>query len=247
MTADKGWQGAGLTAGVVLTGLVALGWYAVKASGAQVFGPSVYRGRRGRRSLALTFDDGPSPGTVELVTYLAGQGVRATFFMCGANVERHPEIALAVHRAGHEIGNHTWSHARLCPRLGWQMAWRSRAEIFAEFARTQRLLATLGVRPTLLRAPYGLRWFGLRAVQRRLGLLGVMWTVIGRDWALPAEAVARLVLRKAAPAGIICLHDGRDTRAHPDILPTLEAVRLIVPALKREGYRFETVSELLAP
>lgn len=99
----------------------------------------------------------------------------------------------------------------------------------------------------LMRAPYGLRWFGLRAVQRQLGLLGVMWTVIGYDWVLDADAITKLVLRKAAPSGVICLHDGRDIRPNPDISQTLGAVKLIVSALKRQGYTFETVSNLLRP
>ena len=237
-----GWSaGQVAVAGVAALGaLAAVALYAVKAPASQVFGRSVYRGAGRRRSIALTFDDGPSPGTRELLAYLEEEGVRATFFQCGANVARHPELALDVQRAGHEIGNHTWSHPRLCPRLGWQPSVLSRQEVFAEFARTQGLLEGMGIQPRLLRAPYGLRWFGLRAVQRRLGLLGVMWTVIGRDWELDAQAIAALVLRKAAPGGIVCLHDGRDTRAEPDIRQTLAAVRLIVPELKRRGYGFET-------
>ena len=198
--------------------------------------------------MALTFDDGPSPGTLELLDYFAQQGIKATFFQCGANIERHPEIARAVHAGGHEIGNHTFSHARLCPRLGWQPNLRSAANIFSEFARTQDVLEReVGVRPALLRAPYGLRWFGLRAVQRKLGLLGVMWTVIGRDWELDAPSIARLVLDRTAPGGILCLHDGRDIQPNPDIGQTIEAVKRLVPALQQQGYRFETVSELLHP
>ncbi len=219
--------------------------YALKAPSSQVFGPSVHMGQRDRRSVALTFDDGPSPGTLELLDYLDRHQVRATFFQCGANVERHPEIAREVHLAGHEIGNHTYSHPRLCPRLGWQLNIRSRQDIFREFARTQEILESIGAKPRLLRVPYGLRWFGLREVQRRLGLLGVMWTVIGHDWEWNADDVANLLLRKATPGGIMCLHDGRDIRPKPDIRVTLAAVKRIVPLLKRSGYSFECVSDLL--
>ena len=222
--------------------------YAVKARRSRVFGASRYRGPGARRSIALTFDDGPSPGTLELLDYLAGQKVCATFFQCGANVARHPEIARAVHAAGHEIGNHTYTHARLAPRLGWQPVFRSPQSIYEEFATTQALLqGQVGVCPRLLRAPYGLRWLGLRSAQRRLGLQGVMWTVIGHDWEWDAAAITELVLGKATAGGIVCLHDGRDIRPNPDIGPTLEAVRRIVPELKRRGFCFETVSELLRP
>ncbi len=210
--------------------------------------PSVHQGPGQRHSIALTFDDGPSPGTTALVDYLQSQEVAATFFQCGQNVVRHPETARTVHLAGHEIGNHTFSHPRLCPRLGWPPNLLSPYTIYNEFARTQKVLETeVGVSPRLLRAPYGLRWFGMRTVQRRFKLKAVMWTVIGRDWVLPSRAISERVLKAANPGGIICLHDGRDIQPNPDISETLEAVRHIVPALRDKGYTFETVSDLLRP
>src|SRR4051812_25131475 len=86
--------------------------YAVRGRSSHVFGPSVYRGQGTRRSIALTFDDGPSPGSLQLLDYFAREGVKATFFQCGVNVLRHPDISRTVSEAGHEIGNHTYSHAR---------------------------------------------------------------------------------------------------------------------------------------
>jgi peptidoglycan/xylan/chitin deacetylase (PgdA/CDA1 family) len=99
----------------------------------------------------------------------------------------------------------------------------------------------------LFRAPYGVRWFGLRGAQKRLDLLGVMWTVIGRDWRWPAARVSQLLLRRAANGGIICLHDGRGVEASPDISATLAAVERVIPALKQRGFHFETVSQILCP
>ncbi|GAC1355933.1 MAG: hypothetical protein NVSMB3_01720 [Acidobacteriaceae bacterium] len=213
-----------------------------------MFAPSLDCGSGGRLSIALTFDDGPSPGTVALLDYLNTEGVQATFFQCGENILRYPEIARAVHAAGHEIGNHTFSHPRLCPRMGWPPNLLSPYRVYQEFARTQRILESeVGVRPRLLRAPYGLRWFGMRTVQRRLDLRSILWSVIGRDWMLPASAIAERVLQGATPGGIVCLHDGRECQPHPDITETLAAVREIVPRLRDQGYRFETVSELLRP
>lgn len=233
------WQwvaGSGATAAA----LAGVGAYAIAAPSAQVFGPSVMRGPGKRRTIALTFDDGPSPGTLDLLGFLADRGVRATFFQCGRNVERHPEIARAVAAARHELGNHTDSHPRLYLH--------SQRFIDGQFTRAQRIIEqATGVTPRLLRAPYGLRWYGIGAVQRKLGLMGVMWTVIGRDWKLPAEGVAQRVLRHASPGGIVCLHDGRGVRPSPDVSAMLAAVRQIVPVLIGEGYRFETVSELLLP
>ena len=220
--------------------------YGVVGRDAQLFGPSVSCGPGSRKSIALTFDDGPSPGTLEVAEYLAHMGVRATFFQCGVNILRHPKIPCALAEAGHELGNHTHTHPRLCPRFGWKLNLLSPRKVFAEFELAQAILLDhAGVSPRLLRAPYGLRWHGMREAQRRLKLLGVMWTVIAHDWEWEAEQVARHVVARATPGGIVCLHDGRDTRQHPDISVTLAAVRRIVPRLIDLGYRFETVSEVL--
>ena len=206
----------------------------------------MYRGLGRRRSLALTFDDGPSEGSLRLIEYLAEEGIRATFFQCGQNVERHSGIARAIRDAGHEIGNHTYSHARLFPRIGRRFYWPTAALMAREVARAQNIIESeTGVTPRLFRAPYGLRWWGLDAAQKQFDLLGVMWTVIGHDWEWPADRVAQRVLRKAGPGGIVCLHDGRDIQPSPDVSEMLKAVRQIVPVLKSQGYAFETVSELL--
>lgn len=222
--------------------------YGIAGRSSQMFGESVHRGPGHRRSLALTFDDGPSESTPILLDLLGEQGIPATFFQCGMNVRRHPAIARRVLHEGHEIGNHTFSHPRLCPDLSRRPIFKSRSYIYNEFATAQEIIADeTGWEPALLRAPYGLRWFGVAEAQERLGLLGVMWTVIGHDWEWNAEQISALILARARPGGIICLHDGRDIQENPDVTPMLQAVWHIVPALKAKGYRFETVSQLLEP
>jgi peptidoglycan/xylan/chitin deacetylase (PgdA/CDA1 family) len=99
----------------------------------------------------------------------------------------------------------------------------------------------------LFRAPYGARWFGLRTAQKRLGLLGVMWTALGKDWKLPGTAVAAQLAAVAENGAIFCLHDGRGVQPNPGIRATLEAVGRLVPELEDKGYHFETVSEILCP
>ncbi len=236
------WQVAAGT-GAILAGTTLFG---IAGRSAQVFGPSVYRGNRSRRSLALTFDDGPSEGTLPLLDLLNAHDIKATFFQCGRNVERLPNMARAVQQAGHELGNHTYSHPRLCPRFSRKPNVHSPGFILEQLQQTQHIIGdATSIRPTLFRAPYGLRWYGLAAAQQQLGLTGVMWTVIGHDWEWPAEAVADLVLANAAAGGIICLHDGRDIQANPDTSQMLKAVRNIIPVLIDRGYRFETVSQLI--
>jgi peptidoglycan-N-acetylglucosamine deacetylase len=220
--------------------------YGIAGRSSQLFGPSVYRGPGRRRSLALTFDDGPSEGSLRLIDYLAQQNVPATFFECGLNVRRHAAISRTILEAGHEIGNHTYSHRRLYPALGLRARYPTPGLIDREFALAQETIeGETGVSPRLLRPPYGLRWFGIGSVQKRLRLLGVLWTVIGHDWEWPAGRISNHVIKRAAPGGIICLHDGRDIRPSPDVSEMLRAVRSIVPVLKDQGYQFETVSDLL--
>ncbi len=227
-----------VTSGAVLGGASAMAAYGIASKSSQLFGPSVFRGPGLRRSLSLTFDDGPSEGTLQLLDYLEAQDIKATFFLCGINVQRFPEIAGRVAAAGHEIGNHTYSHPKLL--------FRSQRFIDDEFSLAQRIISSeTGVTPMMLRPPYGLRWAGMQAVQRRLALLGVLWTVIGNDWKWPAHRISQRVIRYASPGGIICLHDGRAVAPNPDIGETLAAVRQIIPVLKDQGYAFETVGDLI--
>jgi peptidoglycan-N-acetylglucosamine deacetylase len=230
--------GAAVAGGAVLGGLSATLAYGSISRSSQLFGPSVYHGPGHRRSIALTFDDGPSEGTLLLLEYLAKENVFATFFQCGMNVRRLPRVAGEVAAHGHQLGNHTYSHPRL--------PFKSQDFIDQEFTRTQRIIQTeTGLTPMLLRAPYGFRWFGMQRVQQKLALLGVMWTVIGNDWRWPAGRIAKHVLARSSPGGIICLHDGRSVQPNPDVTATLDAVRQLIPMLKDQGYKFEIVSDLL--
>jgi peptidoglycan/xylan/chitin deacetylase (PgdA/CDA1 family) len=229
----------GFTAGALVGGMSAAAAYGTVAKSSQLFGPSVYKGAGRRKSIALTFDDGPSEGTPQLLEYLETEGIKATFFQCGMNVRRLPHIAGDVAAAGHQIGNHTYSHPRL--------PFKSREFIEREFVEAQYAIQDeTGITPMLLRAPYGFRWLGMREVQEQLALLSVMWTAMGYDWRLTSDAISHCVLRKVSPGGIICLHDGRAVQSKPDIGETLKAVREIVPRLRDQGYKFETVSEILA-
>jgi peptidoglycan/xylan/chitin deacetylase (PgdA/CDA1 family) len=205
-----------------------------------MFGPSVWRGPGDRRSVALTFDDGPTPATPAILDILRRYDVPATFFQIGEQAEAFPEIARQVAGAGHEIGNHSHTHPNF--------ALRRPTFIASEFERAQETIRSVtGRTPAFLRAPYGVRWFGFREMQRRLELTGAMWTVIGLDWKLPADRIAQRVLSRVRQGDIICLHDGRGTLKDPDVTATVEAVRRIVPALLEKGYHLETVTQLICP
>lgn len=223
-----------------LAGAAAWMAWAVRGRSSRMFGPSVWRGPRERRSIALTFDDGPSEGTSSILRLLDRYRIAATFFQCGANAERLPAIAREVALAGHEIGNHTYSHPRLY--------FRSPGFIESEIERAQEVLERVSGRaPVLFRPPLGVRWFGLGGALARHGLLNVMWTGIGSDWRLDAAAAARKLLRAASNGAILCLHDGRGLRDKPDVSTTLETLGRLAPALCDRGFEFNTVSDLLCP
>ncbi len=214
--------------------------YAVRGRSSSLLGPSVYRGCRTRHAVALTFDDGPSESTPALLNVLAEHQVRATFFQCGANIRRLPAIARAVRDAGHEIGNHSDTHPRFY--------FKSPAYILDEFVSAQRAIGdVLELTPRVMRPPFGVRWFGFRAMQQDLGLLGVMWTCIGNDWDQPAAKVVVRVTDAITNGAIICLHDGRELRPDPDITNTIDALRMLIPRLASRGFTFETVSQLICP
>jgi peptidoglycan/xylan/chitin deacetylase (PgdA/CDA1 family) len=228
---------AAISAAVVSAGALA---YAVRVPSCSWLAPAVCHGTNTRPVIALTFDDGPSESTTQLLEILARHGAPATFFQCGANVRRLPAAAREVASAGHEIGNHTDTHPLL--------ALKSPGFIYRELAAAQEIIEkAAGVRPRYFRAPYGARWFGLRSAQQRLGLTGVLWSTIALDWKRQTPAVVSRLLHGAARGAILCLHDGRVLQHRPDIGVTIQAVRELLPKLTEQGFHFERVTDILCP
>lgn len=227
-----------VTAGAVsLVGTMA---YAVRGRSSTLLAPSVYKGVGDRRALALTFDDGPSESTPELLEILNRHSIKATFFQCGANVRRLPRVAQEVALQGHEIGNHSDTHPLF--------SFKPPGFIAGELRRAQDSIRQAAqVQPVLFRPPFGVRWFGLRQAQKALGLTGVMWTAIGVDWKGPERRIAERLLKGAKNGAIFCLHDGRELLPKPDVRATIAAVLQLLPILMNQGFHFERVSEILCP
>jgi len=196
----------------------------------------VHRAPGDRPFVALTFDDGPDPTrTPALLDALAELDVKATFFVVGAGVDANPEVCRRIAAEGHELGNHTYHH-RYLPLVG-------QATVASELARTDRAIeAAAGVVPTVARPPWGARRPStLRTFARHAKRL-VLWDVNSFDWrGASADAVARRVLDRARPGSIILMHDAREGGE-----VTIEAVRLMVPALRARGFELVTVSRALA-
>ncbi len=215
----------------------AYGAYSAACPVSQNWGRGFHRGPLGLRKVALTFDDGPSESTPGVLAVLEHYGIRATFFCCGTNVDRLPDITRATAAAGHEIGNHSYFHPALL---------RCRADrVRDELEATQAAIGkTIGRRPALFRPPYGVRVPSLARIQPRLGLTAVMWSVIGWDWQFPRDRIVRRVVRGVDEGAIICLHDGETTNLHADRRETIEALPEIIESLLEAGYSFVIAGEM---
>jgi peptidoglycan/xylan/chitin deacetylase (PgdA/CDA1 family) len=206
--------------------------YGLGSPQATLLGPALIR-QAGSGEVALTFDDGPSPFTAQVLDVLKKNHVRATFFLCGENAERYPELVRRIRAEGHQIGNHTYSHPYL-----YMM---SEARIASEIDRTQDVLEKItGARPTLFRPPFGVRWFSLWPLLRERGLTMVLWSDRGYDGRLDADGIAKTTLDQLTPGAIILLHDGFETHAPSDVdrAATVRALPAIISGVRKAGFTF---------
>lgn len=184
--------------------------------------------------VALTFDDGPhASNTPRLLNILRARNVKATFYVIGKNVDLYPDIVRRTVAEGHEIGNHSYTHPVLSKL--------SQASLFSEIRKTDdAIMRAAGVRPRTLRPPYG----ALTQSQRELvmatfGYPTIMWSVDPLDWKKPGAGVVTSRIVQGTNAGaIILVHD-----LHAS---SVDAMPATIDALLRRGYRFVTVSQLLA-
>jgi peptidoglycan-N-acetylglucosamine deacetylase len=184
--------------------------------------------------VALTFDDGPDPdNTPRLLEILRERNVRASFYLIGELVSRYPEVAQSTLEAGHEIGNHTWSH-RFLTLL-------STRRIDDELLRTHEAIeGAIGSAPVALRPPFGATTPALtRWVDHRFGYPTINWSVDASDWDRPDPGTIRDRFLSATEPGSIVL-------AHDPVTSTVDAMPETIDRLTERGFRFVTVSELIA-
>jgi peptidoglycan-N-acetylglucosamine deacetylase len=182
----------------------------------------------GPKVIALTIDDGPSPGyTPQILRLLERHRVTASFSMIGQSVAYYPGIARDVADAGHTIVNHTWNHANLTRLRSAQM----RAEISRA---ADAIHAAAGARPVMFRAPYGAWSRATLEYCASEGLTPLDWSVDPRDWARPGSAaIIQNIMRNTRTGSIILEHDGGGDRSQ-----TVAALEVVIPRLLDEGYRF---------
>ena len=184
----------------------------------------------GNRVIALTFDDGPGPYTTHLLDILDQYGAKATFFLIGSKVSGQASVVRSIHARGHQLGNHSWSHPEL-PKL-------SVDQIASEIDRTNEAIRqATGVKPTILRPPYGAANGVVLEQLRARGMSSILWSVDTRDWAdRNSQIVCSRAVAGARPGAVILMHDIHQT--------SVNAVPCILSSLKQQGYSFVTIQRL---
>lgn len=186
-----------------------------------------------QKVVAFTYDDGPHyQSTPRLLEVLRQKQVRATMFVTGMHVERHPELVAQMVADGHEIASHGYSHKFLGKESPLV-----RSE---EIDRAEAAISQLAPKPTLFRPPGGSYNDTITAELKGKGYKNILWSVDPRDWSVPpVEQVVNTVMKNVKPGSIIIMHDGQ----YP--LPTAAATGILIDRLRADGYTIVTVGELL--
>ena len=192
--------------------------------------------------IALTFDDGPGPPTQKIAAILLREHVPATFFEVGSQVVRHPSVTRALYRDGFEIGNHTFTHADPAAIPGWERS--------LQISLTESAIAGVtGIRPRLVRPPYSSTTDAVTPQQEKAwasiaqhGYTIVLSNFDTEDWNQPgvSSIVSGVVSHlRRGQGGIVLMHDAGGRRVQ-----TVQALPLLIAALRQRGYTFTTVSDL---
>lgn len=189
-----------------------------------------YMAHTQEKVVALTFDDGPDPiDTPDVLTILKEKQVRATFFVLGQAAQSNPYLLKRIIKEGHEIGNHSFNHDYQQRRL------------LEELNRTdQEVFAATGTHTHFYRPPGGILSKNQLETIKTNGHIVTLWSVDSKDWRNPGEKqIVDNVMRSVFPGAIILMHDGGDHRTQ-----TVKALSQLIEALRDQGYRFVTLSEL---
>ncbi|MEK4080562.1 polysaccharide deacetylase family protein [Solibacillus sp. FSL K6-1126] len=218
---------------VILMALLFAGMFKVtKLRTFQIFGGLTYQAETKDKVIALTFDDGPTKNVDQLLPLLDEYKVKATFFLIGNEIEKHPEEAKKLVEAGHQIGNHTYSHKR--------MVLKSPSFIEEEIEKTDELIRSIGYAGEIdFRPPYGKKFVGLPYYLNKTNRETIMWSLDPETYYTSVDDKVDYVLENIKPGSIILLHPMYDQTGG-----TIQVVEAILKELTSEGYEFVTVNEL---
>jgi len=212
-------------------------WQIGKSRTYQVFGEIIPRVETTQKVVALTFDDGPTPEqTSEILKVLAEENVKATFFLIGGELEMYLEEGKKIAAAGHEIGNHSYSHVK--------MILVAPSFVKEEIEKTDELIRATGYeKPAHFRPPYGKKLFALPFYLSQTNRKSITWDIEPESFpetAANTDEIVKYVLANTRGGSIILLHVMYDPKRK-----SLNAVKPIIEGLKEKEFRFVTVSELI--
>ncbi len=218
--------------------LVVLGAYGLSKSRThQLFGEIVSRVETEKKMIALTFDDGPGDNTQDLIEVLDQLDIPATFYLIGSEIQSNQEFGKALVEAGHEIGNHSYSHER--------MVLTSLSTVEDEIEKTNQAIRNIGYEGNItFRPPYCKKLIILPYYLNQKDMTTVTWDIepeTDLGFQANAETYYQLVIDQASPGSIILFHGMRDSNEE-----VIASIRKIVADLQGQGYQFVTVSNLIA-
>lgn len=191
--------------------------------------------------VALTFDDGPWPGSTDVILdLLKAATISAAFFVIGRNVERWPTLVQRMHDEGHIVGNHSFDHHRLGSLCG-RSYWRDQIRLTDDAVHS-----VIGRRPALFRPPMGIKTPPLAAALKETGHTAIAWSRRGFDgMAASPGAIVRKIGTRVREGEIVLLHDGRDARSKRDVRATSAALPEIIRLTHTRGLQFASLSAML--
>ncbi|MCC3646473.1 polysaccharide deacetylase family protein [Cytobacillus oceanisediminis] len=221
---------------ILLLGIAFLLFEVSKSRNFQFFGGLVNKAETEDKVAAMTFDDGPGVNTDEILTILREEDVKATFYLTGKEIEHHMEDAKKIVGAGHEIGNHSYSHSR--------MVLKTPTFIKEEIEKTDDLIRQTGYEGEIhFRPPYGKKLFLLPYYLSKQERKTVLWNIEPESFPYiegDADKITEYVAENIEPGSIILLHVMYESREE-----SLKSVKKIIASLKEQGYQMTTVSDLL--
>lgn len=202
----------------------------------QKLGKRVYfHGKRSNKNISLTFDDGPSEQTFEILKLLDKYNAKATFFILGKKVKNYKSEIKAIQKQGSEIGNHSYSHKSLL--------FKTKRIIFEEIKKNENELKNLKIKTSLIRPPHGNFGINLLSIAKLLNKKIILWDIDPNDWSSPGkQKVIDYILNKVKPGSIIDLHEYAEGIGPNEDL--IEILKELIPLLKNKGYKLVTISEL---
>ncbi len=219
--------------GILLIFLLLLGTYKLMNSRTyQLFGDLTSRVNTNQKVVALTFDDGPTKNVNQLIPLLGKYNAKATFFLIGKEIEKYPDGAKKIIEAGHQIGNHTYSHNR--------MVFKTPSYIKEEIEKTDQLIRKAGYQGEIdFRPPNGKKLVGLPYYLKKHNRDTITWNIEPDSYFTTTSDKVSYVKNNIKPGSIILMHPMYDGTGQE-----LQAIEEVLQTLSNEGYTFVTVNEL---